>query len=161
MERDSAHLKELLRNETRAVERLVVLLGQERDALTGRDIDAIERVTQAKIEQIGQVEHASAARESWARTAGVAFEGRAFEQLVTDMANAANDAELVEVWEKLREAMREAHRENLVNGRVISRSRQTLSHLLDILRGQVDAPRLYGRAGQTGSLNEGGEIARA
>ncbi len=161
MDRDYAQLRQLLLAEHHVVEQLVELLGQERTALTERDVTAIERVTRAKTLALDAVERAGAARSAWARGAGVDAGSRAFGQFVRDAAARDEDSGLAEAWEKLDASLRTAHRENLVNGRIISRSRQSLSQLLDILRGQVDAPRLYGRGGRAGNSGDGGEIARA
>lgn len=161
MERDYAHLIQLIREERRVVGDLVAVLEQEREALTARDVIAIENVTREKTLLLDTVERASAARTAWTREAGMDPAGDEFEAFIASPVVHARAPELATAWEDLCSALRVAHRENLVNGRIISRSRQSLGQLLNILRGQVDTPRLYGRGGRPGQSGDGGEIARA
>ncbi len=161
MERDFAHLTGLIETECQAIERLIAVLLEEREALSGRDMEVLVRVTGEKVTILDAVDACAATRNAWALEHGIAPEDRPFSRFVAEAAEAHGQASLLESWQKLRDTLHTAHRENLVNGRIIARSRQTLSHLLHVLRGQVDSPALYSRGGTTRTGNDSGEIARA
>lgn len=161
MDSDTAQLQALLNQECAALQQLSNVLAEERDALSGRDVAHIERVTTEKSALLDEVERHALARQTWAQEHGLTAGENAFSRHVRQTAHSEGLPELDERWRDLQLALRLVHRENLVNGRIIARSRQTLSQMLNLLRGQVGNPQLYGPGGSTRSDADGGEIARA
>ena len=68
---------------------------------------------------------------------------------------------LIPGWRALTEEFKACQEANEINGKMINRSRQTLTHLLNVMRGQVAAPSLYTQKGGTAHQTSSYSFAKA
>lgn len=161
MDREIRELHQVFRDDVSALRSLVALLREEREAIISRDVTELERVTGAKGEYLDQLEQSSRVRDGLLERIGITAEPDPMHRFATDQATLDVVPEFHETWLQLKDALGNVRRENIINGRLVSRSRQTLNHLIDILRGKADAPSLYGREGHKDGDADRQEIARA
>jgi flagella synthesis protein FlgN len=77
------------------------------------------------------------------------------------LARDAATQELIPAWQALTAEFSKCQAANEINGKMINRSKQTLSHLLNLLRGQVAAPSLYTQKGATANYSNTHTVAKA
>jgi flagellar biosynthesis/type III secretory pathway chaperone len=66
-----------------------------------------------------------------------------------------------ECWQQINEQVLECQRLNEINARIAHRSHVNNLHVLDIMRGEPNKPRLYGPAGTTKTSASTDTITRA
>lgn len=142
-----------LETDISACESLITLLEQEREALSNRDMDALDTIIEGKAAQLKQLETSAQSRTAWARqylgndTGGLEEIKNAWQNLLEDAAI----PQLKERWETLKELQTTCKEKNEANGKILARNQKTFKRLLDIIRGQTATPDLYSAAGKSTS----------
>ena len=128
---------------------LIALLDTEREALINHDAEALQNCVGTKNEVCQRI--ASSLASPGGKTLAQAIAGRSPEELDTDHKR----------LETLVNLARSARDANLVNGKILHRSQQSLREILTILSGKT-LDGLYGQTGQQDAVQSGGHaIAEA
>lgn len=156
MSPDPQTLQEMIGRDIRAAEALTELLLEERQLLEQRQHEPLAELIERKTPLLEQLAQSAQQRQQWLIEAGLPADSRGWEQLLEHYPEAIRES-----WPGLREAFERCQELNAVNGKLLSRSQQTLGRLLDLLRGQVAGPQLYNAAGNTDGHQGGHTVARA
>lgn len=124
---------------------LLTLLQQECELLKQRERTQIEQLTRDKIPLITRLEAGRQTRQQWLRALGLTADQPHWEQLL----NQHGGQKLLEDWQNLQARFSDCQRQNDINGRLVARGKQSLHRLLQVVRGQGDAPKLYTAGGRT------------
>ena len=153
----AAEIAQQLAHDTAACESLLSLMQAEREALQNRDADALGGIIENKVQHLHQLEVSAASRSLWANKAKAANPDDAWHQLLHDL----SQPELNQQWERLKELMAECRTQNEINGKLLARSQTTFSRILNIMRGQADAPSLYTQKGTKSGGNSSHNFGEA
>jgi flagellar biosynthesis/type III secretory pathway chaperone len=69
--------------------------------------------------------------------------------------------ELEQSWFQLKEKLEHCQEANLINSKIASRTRNSISHILKIVQGKSDKQNVYNPAGSTSALTTGNLIGEA
>lgn len=141
----AAHIHQNILQDTQSCEALLTLLNEERDALRDRNMEALERILTAKSGHLESLEHSANERSKLAQS----FSGASDQQNWRELIARLGDEKLNESWLKLKNLLRSCKLENEVNGKLLSRNHQIYARLLEIVRGQTQAPSLYNARGSS------------
>ncbi|RYY04153.1 MAG: flagellar protein FlgN [Gammaproteobacteria bacterium] len=158
MSLNTQFLRDMLTRDAEAVKQLKALLLKERELLEQRQTEGMQEIVSLKDNILGNLSYSAKQREQLLRSAGLATD------LVGWQAFLGRDAttlSLIPEWKTLTEEFVECQTANDINGKMINRSKQTLSHLLNLIRGQVAAPSLYTQKGSTTNHNSTHTVAKA
>ena len=133
----------IVESDKQAIIRLKDLLNAECEALKARKHDELPAIIEAKTLALSLLEQGSDKRAKILQASNLAETQEAWEQLLESL----GDKSLSEDWQQLQEDFEHCQRLNTVNGKLISRGRNTLGHLVNLMRGQVAAPELYNQLG--------------
>lgn len=151
-------LRDMLAQDTTAITQLKSLLLAERDLLEQRKLSGMQDIVAQKDQLLGNLAFTAKQRAQLLRTLGLPTD------LIGWMAFLERDqvtAALIPEWQLLNEQFAQCHEANEVNGRMIHRSKQTLTQLLNLIRGQVAAPSLYTQKGATTNNTGSYTVAKA
>ncbi len=118
---------------------LLTLLEQEQEALASRDPDILAAVVEQKIAPLTHLENSAKQRGQWAM---IGDNEKASDSWNTMLAELAQD-KIKEDWETLKELTQKCKQMNEVNGKILGRQQQVYGRLIELLRGQTQAPTLY------------------
>ncbi len=139
-------LRDMLTQDTNAVKQLKDLLLKERELLEQRKLEGLQEIVGLKDHLLGNLSFTAKQREQVLRNAGLPTDLAGWN---TFLSRDALTRALIPEWQTLTHEFIECQTANEINGKMINRSKQTLSHLLNLLRGQVAAPPLYTQKGAT------------
>ena len=139
-------LRDMLTQDTNAVMQLKDLLLKERELLEQRKLEGMQEIVGLKDHLLGNLSFTAKQREQVLRNAGLPTDLAGWNTLLS---RDALTLPLIPEWQTLTNEFIECQTANEINGKMINRSKQTLSHLLNLLRGQVAAPSLYTPKGAT------------
>ncbi len=139
-------LRDMLTQDTNAVMQLKDLLLKERELLEQRKLEGMQEIVGLKDHLLGNLSFTAKQREQILRNAGLPTDLAGWN---TFLSRDALTLPLIPEWQTLTNEFIECQTANEINGKMINRSKQTLSHLLNLLRGQVAAPSLYTQKGAT------------
>lgn len=140
-----ARIEFLVQADLNACTELLALLQAEREALTERKLPELVEIIEAKAKTIDLLDAQAQERREILAGLQRPSEESEWQALVKEV----DDEALNQSWEELREMLTECKRFNEVNGRMISRGKQTLGKLLTLLRGQNIATDLYNAQGES------------
>jgi len=112
----------LLDQQLDALRRVLELLGDEHEALLGRDAASLELVTSSKTDALARADELERQRRTLAPK-------------LTDMERFAQDRDVGVRWERLLDLTRQCRERNDGNGRLIRRQQARVESALGILRG--------------------------
>tara|TARA_R110001592_G_scaffold138511_5_gene357734 strand:+ start:34115 stop:34588 length:474 start_codon:yes stop_codon:yes gene_type:complete len=157
MNQFTEELKELLKQDIIDLASLKSLLEQEKITLTTRNIQKINQLTEQKSKTVAQLESRAKLKAKLMAGSGLGIRpGQVEEKLFT-----LNDKELMSLWQTSRDQLNKCQEQNSVNGSIISQSRQRVTKLMTIIRGQNKTPNLYGQQGKTQAFNSSHRIGKA
>lgn len=113
----------LLDRQLQALDQVLELLGDEHDALLGRDVARLELVTGSKAEALARADELERRRLALAPT-------------LSDMERYAQDPEISGRWDRLLDLTRQCRERNDANGRLIRRQQARVESALGLLRGE-------------------------
>jgi flagellar biosynthesis protein FlgN len=151
-------LRDMLVQDKNAVQQLKTLLLKERELLEQRNPAGMQDIVAQKDQLLGNLSFSAKQRTQLLHNADLSTD------LAGWMAFLSRDAltlTLVPEWQTLTQDFIECQTANEINGKLINRSKQTLSHLLNLLRGQVAAPSLYTQKGATSSNSSSHTVVKA
>lgn len=138
-------IKELIANDLKDCETLLSLLLKERESLSDREYDKYAQYIEEKTNALKSIEKNSEDRYALLHSYSLPPTEGQWKNLIESI----DDEEIQAQWAELVEKLNECKHENEINGRLISRGKQTVGKLLSILRGQLDSTQTYTHTGQT------------
>jgi len=151
-------VQQMIAQDSIATDQLKTLLLQEREMLEQRQHDGLPQIIEQKDQLLDALAQSARQRQQILQALGLKPDTQNWQDLLS--AHAAL-AESREPWHALKNAFGECQRLNDINGKMISRSKQTLGNLLNILRGQVATPQLYTQTGATTGSASAHTLAKA
>jgi flagella synthesis protein FlgN len=151
-------LRDMLTQDSTAVQQLTALLIQERELLEQRQLQGMQEIVGQKDHLLGHLSFTARQREQLLRNAGLATDLAGWKAFLE---RDALTLSLIPAWQALTHEFAECQTANEVNGKMINRSKQTLSHLLNLIRGQVATPSLYTQKGSTTNHSSTYTVAKA
>lgn len=142
--------------------RLLAALDSEKQALAGRDSQALADAAGRKQAALADMENLERDRRRLAQALGHGVSAQDMTQLIARAAvefpNARTVAELSAAWNSLGSTLRRCRDANATNGRVVASLQRRVQQALNLLRGGRGEVATYGR---TGSTQLAGASARA
>ena len=151
-------LRDMYTQDADAIKQLKSLLLKERELLEQRKLEGMHEIVSLKDHLLGNLSFTAKQREQLLRNAGLPTELVGWN---TFLGRDALTLALIPEWETLTNDFIECQAANEINGKMINRSKQTLSHLLNLLRGQVATPSLYTQKGSTSNHSSSHTIVKA
>jgi flagella synthesis protein FlgN len=133
-------LREMIAQDSGALAQLKQLLAHERQQLEQRKQDELPRIVEQKAVLLDQLNNSAKQRQQILTTLGLAANASGWSLFLER--NAATQP-LLDEWKQLVSEFEDCQKMNDINGKMIARSQQTLTHLLGLLRGKVASPSLY------------------
>jgi flagellar biosynthesis/type III secretory pathway chaperone len=121
-------------------------LDEERSALTGRDLAALEKTTREKVQHTQSLEQLEQQREKLVAELGFATDSSGQRRCFDSLPQADN---LNSLWQRVLANVEACQTGNLTNGGILELGRQQVEQALGILRGQSNRPALYDPHGET------------
>ena len=158
MSLNANQLRQMLALDTDAVHQLKTLLLQERDLLPSRNHDQLSQILEQKTVLVDQLNQHAQIRQQLLRTLGLPENADGWDLFLQRNSLTLS---LRDGWKQLMEDVAECKALNEINGKLIARSRQTLDHLLNLLRGKAPAPSLYTANGEQTQQSHSHTLAKA
>lgn len=158
MSLDAAQLREMMAQDSNAIATLKQLLLRERELLETRNQDELALVIEQKSQLVDALNQHAQIRQTLLRNLGLSTDAAGWDLYLQ---RNSLTLPLREGWQQLVKDFEECQALNDINGKMIARSRQTLDHLLNLLRGQVAAPSLYTANGAKTQQNASYTVAKA
>lgn len=158
MSLNAQFLRDMLTQDTDYVKQLKLLLSKERELLEQRQTEGMQEIVSEKDHILGNLSFTAKQREQLLRTAGLSTDLKGWQEF---LGRDATTLSLIPGWQLLTNEFIECQTANEINGKMINRSKQTLSHLLNLIRGQVAAPSLYTQKGATTNSSSMHTVAKA
>ena len=152
------YLREMHTQDSTAVNQLQALLLKERELLEQRQHHGLQDIVVLKDQLLATLTFNAKQREQLLRAAGLDTTLAGWEQLLMREPSAHA---LIPSWQILTADFIACQQANEINGRMINRSKQTLTHLLNLIRGQVAMPSLYTQKGATTNSNSSHTMVKA
>jgi len=153
----SNRLKSTLKQDQTDLNQLLSLLEEETQLLKTRESKSIEALATQKAKLVAQIEQRAKLKAKLFAQSGLGIRPGQVEPAIKKL----NDEELTKLWMETREQLNLCKEKNLVNGAIISRSKQRVSRLMDIIRGKSTTQNLYGQKGKQQSFSSQQSIAKA
>lgn len=138
-----SQLHQQIRSDIEACETLLSLLDKEQEALKKRDPDALATIVESKIPPLAHLEQSAKTRAMWLTSAGKEATSETWNALL----ERSQQKVLQEEWKKLKALTMDCKAKNEVNGKLLIRSQQVFSRLVELLRGQQTRTGLYNASG--------------
>jgi flagellar biosynthesis protein FlgN len=151
-------LRDMLAQDSDAVTQLQTLLLQERTLLEQRKPEGMQEIVGKKDQLLSNLAFTAKQRTQLLSNAGLSTDLTGW---IEFLSRDALTITLVPEWQTLTHHFIECQTANEINGKLINRSKQTLTHLLNLLRGQVAAPSLYTQKGATSNSSHSHTVVKA
>lgn len=144
----------LLNKDLQTLSDLEVLLDQERTSLENNELSELNELTEKKTPLLIHLEQNSVAKSAWLKECKLPLP-RILELLSVKAPTA------MKLYQQCQDKLKQIHRLNEVNGRIIATSHQRVERLMCIIRGQGKQMRIYGQNGTERSVNSNHYLAQA
>lgn len=151
-------LREMIAQDTAALAQLKQLLAYEREQLEQRKQDELPRIIEQKSILLDQLNNSAKQRQQILTALGLPTNAQGWDTLLQ---RNLTTQPLLSDWKLLVSEFEDCQKMNDINGKMIARSQQTLSHLLNLLRGKVPSPSLYTAQGTKTQNTSSYTVAKA
>ncbi|MGV8834917.1 flagella synthesis protein FlgN [Cellvibrio sp.] len=158
MSLDITLLRQMITQDSAAISQLKHLLAQERILLEQRKQDELPQIIEQKAILVEQLNNSAKQRQQILNALSLPANANGWDLFL--QRNAAT-LPLRDEWKMLVSEFEDCQKMNDINGKMIARSQQTLSHLLGLLRGKVAAPALYNAQGAKTQYTSSYTVAKA
>lgn len=158
MSLDVTQLRQMMAQDGDAIARLKQLLLRERELLETRNHDELSAIVEQKSQLVDMLNQNARARQNLLRNLGLTTDAAGWDLFLQ---RNTLTLPLRDGWQQIVQDFSECQALNDINGKMIARSRQTLDHLLGLLRGKVAAPSLYTAMGTKTQQNTSYTVAKA
>ncbi len=136
---------------------LITLLEQEQEALSARDAEMLAAVVEQKIAPLTHLENSAKQRGQWSSI----DDSKKATQAWNDMLNELAQEKIKKDWETLKGLTKKCQQLNEVNGKILGRQQQVYGRLIDLMRGQTQAPTLYTASGSASTVHSSLKVDEA
>jgi len=150
-------LKSFLKQDISDLNNLISVLEREKETLKTRDSASIEAIAKNKSTFVQALEARAKLKAKSFASSGLGIRPGQVEKTLTTL----GDTELMGLWKTSQQKLAFCKDRNLVNGNVIARSLQRTNRLMTIVRGQHNAPNLYGQKGKAQSYTGSHRLGKA
>lgn len=156
-------VQQLLEDESRQLTRLHDLLCAETLALQNPDPTALADVIKQKAAPLAALEQSQRVRFELLNELQHTANEDGWRDLITQLDARPEGATqlLTPLLDALLQTLTQCRTVNLVNEKIVARSQHSVQHLLDIIRGNIPANKLYGATGNTVTLSDAKPITAA
>ncbi len=140
MSLNPTHLREMIAQDSTALLQLKQLLAYEREQLEQRKQDELPRIIEQKTALLDQLNHSAKQRQQILTALNLPTNAQGWNTLLQ---RNITTQPLVENWALLVNEFEDCQKMNDINGKMIARSQQTLSHLLGLLKAKTQATSSY------------------
>lgn len=151
------HLVAHLNQDIAICRELLGLLQQEQTALQERDTDTLETLVEKKLPLLEALDSSAQLRQQWAQSTGIISAEEGWAELLEKLSN----TDVKKQWETVVELYSETRKQNEINGKLLSRHQQTVTRILDVMRGKTAGPSLYTAAGSSSSYANSTKVGEA
>lgn len=145
---DPSAVLQMIAQDTQSATALKTLLLRERELLERREHDELPSIIEKKDLLLNAIAQSAMQRKNTLNALGLRADSRGWQELLSTQNQLAVAKS---PWQQLQSLFEECQELNEINGKMISRSKQTLSKLLSLVRGQTAAPQLYNQTGAASS----------
>lgn len=146
MSMDINSLRQMILQDQTALESLRDCLIKEREYLEARNLDQMQTLIERKTQLLDEISQQVKLRAQVLAKLNLPQTADGWSQfLQRHPLTQPLEAE----WQTLVQIYEECQELNQINGKLVARSQQTFGHLLNLIRGQVTAPSLYGANGSS------------
>ena len=136
---------------------MISLLSNEKKALETRDIETVQALSKRKIEITDEMTKRANKRSEILKIFGHSND----EPGVFALFEGTPRKEFEQSWLQLKDQLSQCQVANSVNSKVASRTKQSLQHILKIVQGKSDKPKVYNPLGSTSAIITGNLIGEA
>lgn len=152
MSMDINSLRQMIAQDKTALEALRDCLIQEREYLEKRELNPMQALIERKIQLIEQIAQQVKFRAQVLAKLNLPQTAAGWSQFL----NRHPLTKPLEIeWQTVVNCYEECQALNQINGKLIARSQKTFGHILNLIRGQVAAPSLYGANGSNKTQSTG------
>lgn len=145
-EQNTQALEQILRQQVTCSALLLECLKFERDALSKRDMDELEKFTNDKLEHTQVLEQLELKREGYLSERGYSNDVGGMQQCCRALPQ--SDL-LLALWDEIMGNIQACQASNMTNGGILELGRKHVEQALSILRGQNNTPSVYNTNGST------------
>lgn len=157
---NTERLQKSIERDINACKKLIDLLNQEHSALIARNTEILEGIINEKSALLNQLNQSAITRSQWVNHYK-SITDSAEQSDVSSFTALAEKTGLKVKWIELQMLVKQCKTANEINGKAMSRSQVTNEKLLNILRGQHNAPHLYDGKGTKGKRALGNTLGQA
>lgn len=150
-------LKTLLKKDLANLEQLHNTLHSEHEALRANDASTLEQTATDKDRLLKAIRER--AKTKIRLLVNLGYHPDSGESPSSFLGRTTGDQALIGLWHNAQSQLEECQRRNAVNGRIINHMQRRLTRISDIIRGADRNQSLYGKAGETQSLNHSNVLA--
>lgn len=158
MSLDISLLRNMIAQDSAALAQLKQLLAQERDQLEQRKQDQLPQIIEQKAALLDLLGNNANQRKQILTTLNLPANAQGWDIFLQ---RNTTTLPLRDDWKLLVSEFEDCQKMNDINGKMIARSQQTLSHLINLLRGKVAAPSLYTAQGTKTQHTSSYTVAKA
>lgn len=152
MSMDINSLRNMIAQDKTALEELRDCLFKERDYLENRNLDPMQILIERKIQLIEQISQQVKFRAQVLAKLNLPQTAAGWNQFLQ---RHPLTQPLETEWQTVVQIYEECQELNQINGKLVARSQKTFGHILNLIRGQVTAPSLYGANGSSKTQTTG------
>lgn len=149
---DINSLRQMIEQDKNALKELADCLIKERECLEQRQLEPMQTLIERKIHLIDQISQQVKFRAQVLAKLNLPQTAEGWSQFLN---RHPLTKPLITEWQAVVTCYEECQELNQVNGKLISRSQKTFGHILNLIRGQVAAPSLYGANGSSKNQTTG------
>jgi flagellar biosynthesis protein FlgN len=152
MSMDINSLRQMIVQDKAALEELRDCLVNERECLEKRNLDPMQTLIERKLQLIDQISQQVKFRAQVLSKLNLPQTAHGWSQFL----NRHPLTKPLEIeWQAVVDCYEECQTLNQINGKLVARSQKTFGHILNLIRGQVAAPSLYGANGSSQTQTTG------
>ncbi len=157
---DLQHFNAQLTQGIAVLEQLENLLSSEREALSQRELEQIQELSEKKQTLIGQYLELNRQRVELLERLGLEASDAGVQQLINQASPAAQPV-LLSSWQKIQDKLESLQSANQINNQVANRNLKNVEQLLSIMSGRQSKDRLYNQKGSAGHYRAQSRLGKA
>lgn len=155
---DAQALRQMIAQDSAATLQLKELLIRERTQLETRKQDELPLIIDQKTQLLDQLNEHTKIRHQLLTSAGLSCDAKGWDSFLQQD---VYTRPLREQWRQLVVEFEKCQKMNEINGKMIARSQQTLTHLVSLVRGKIAVPSLYTARGTQTQQGSSYTVAKA
>lgn len=147
----------LLNNDASQLASLEQILKEERTALETRNAEALQQAVERKAQTVRLIQDNAKAKSQLFAKHGLPVSPQHIKAALAKLQR----EDVLTLWDQVKAQLDHCQFLNEINGRIVSRSQQSVGRLMDILRGKDQQQKLYGQNGRGNALGSSHLLAHA